>query len=146
MEARVPRVVGTAAARDQILFVERERFADGERTAFVDGLAGLPPCERARLIDGLPIVQDGGRTGRFEIIGERDALNPLGTVLGDAHAPRACGGVAPVAEMDAGADRGPVGLLSHRELAAGGRRFELGGARLGHWAKLRVRRVSATAE
>jgi hypothetical protein len=47
MNARMLGVVWTAATREQIPFVERERFADGERAAFVNGLAGLPPCQRA---------------------------------------------------------------------------------------------------
>src|SRR5262249_6270773 len=129
MQPRVFRVVGGAAARDQIFLVERERFADGERAAFVDGLAGLPPGERPRRVDRAPIVQDGGRTSRFEIVGERDALHPLSTAVGNAYGPRAAACVAPVAEMDARADRGPVGFFAHVEAAAGGGGFELGGAR-----------------
>jgi len=55
MHARMLGVVRTAAAREQIPFVERERFADGERAAFVDGLAGLTARERASSFEGLPI-------------------------------------------------------------------------------------------
>src|SRR5262249_26403770 len=134
MDARVLGVVRTAAAREQILFVERERLAHGERAAFVDGFAGLPPGERPRLVDGLPVGQYGGRRCGLKIVGERDALHPFRATVGDAHRPRACPGVAAVAEMDAGAERGPIGLLPWFEAAAGGRGFELGGARLRHWA------------
>src|SRR5262249_17249992 len=66
MDARVLRVVPTAAARNQILFVERERFAHGERAAFVEGVAGLTARERPRPVDGLPVVQDGRRARDFE--------------------------------------------------------------------------------
>src|SRR5215831_20036846 len=132
MDARVPRVVRTAPSRDQIGFVAVERFADGERAAFVDGLAGLPPCERARLIDRLPKGKDVRRGSGFKIIGEGDFLDPLGTAVGNPHRPRSGGLVSPVPEMDAGADRGPVWFLAHLELAAGSWGFKLGGARLRH--------------
>src|SRR5262245_53938347 len=133
MQPRVLRVVGTAAARDQIFLVERERFADGERAALVDGIAGLPPRQRPRLIDGLPIGQDGGRARGFEIVGERDPLDPLCPAVGDADRPCASAFVAPVAQADAGTDRRPVGFLAHGEFAAGGSAFEASIARLGHW-------------
>src|SRR5262249_39639860 len=100
--------------------------------------------ERPRLVDGLPVVQDGRRARGFEIIREGDFLDPFGTAVGDADRPRSAALVSAVAEMDAGADRGPVGVLTHRELAAGSWGFELGGARLRHG--LRVRWVSVTAE
>src|SRR5262249_60895804 len=112
MEARVLRVVPTAAARDQIFFVERERFADGERAAFVDGFAGLPPSERASLIDGLPIGQDMRRACGFEIVGERNTLDPFDPAVGDADPPSARAFIAPVAERYAGAVRGPVGVFA----------------------------------
>src|SRR5262249_28541249 len=133
MQPRGLGVVGPTAARDQSFLIERERFGDGERAAFVDGLAGLTPGKRARLIDGLPIVQDGGRAREFEIVGERDPLDPLSPAVGDADRPCACAFVAPVAQGDAGTDRRPVGFLAHGEFAAGGSAFEASIARLGHW-------------
>jgi len=138
----VLRVVRTAAARNQILFVERERFAHGERAAFVHGLAGLSPGERASSVQGLPIRKDVRRACGFEIISEGDFLDPLGTALGDPHGPCACRHVAPVTQMNAGREPDVVGLLAHRELAAGGRGFEARGARLGPG----VRSVSPIAE
>src|SRR5262249_51274682 len=128
MDARMLGVIGAAAARFEIGFVAVERFADADRAAFIIGSAGLPPCECPRLIDRLPIRKDVWRGRGFKIIGEGDFLDPLGTAVGYAHAPRACPGVAPVAEMDAGADPGPIGLFLHRDLAAGGGAFDLFGA------------------
>src|SRR5262249_20233590 len=128
MDARMLGVIGAAAARFEIGFVAVERFADADRAAFIIGSAGLPPCECPRLIDRLTIRKDVWRGRGFKIIGEGDFLDPLGTAVGYAHAPRACPGVAPVAEMDAGADRGPVWFLAHLELAAGSWGFKLGGA------------------
>src|SRR5262249_33949584 len=136
----VLRVVGAAAAREQIFFVERERFADRHRAAFIVGSAGLPPGESARLIDGLPIGQDMRRACGFEIVGERNTLDPLDTAVGDADAPSPRAFIAPVAERYAGAPLGPVGVFAHVEAAAGGGAFaaRLSGLRHGPG----VRRVS----
>src|SRR5262249_49247591 len=101
VNARVLRVVGAAAAREQIFFVERKRFTDGDRAAFIVGSAGLPPGERASRVHSLPIVQDAGWGGRFEIVRERKLFDPLGTAVGDADAPRPCSFVAPVAQVNA---------------------------------------------
>ena len=120
MDARMLGVVGTAAARFEIGFVAVERFADCERAAFVDGLAGLPPGKRARRVDRLPVVQDGGRARGFEIISDRDAFNPLSAAVGNADRPCAGPGVASVAEMDARADRGSS-TVSCAPRACGGR-------------------------
>src|SRR5215831_9666600 len=104
MEARVLGIVRTTAARSQIGFVAVERFSHGDGAAFVDGVAGLPPRERARLVDGLQVGEDVWRAGRLEIVGERHALDPLGTAVGDAHRPGTCASVAAIAERDAGAN------------------------------------------
>src|SRR5207248_210934 len=104
---------------------------DRQRTAFVDGFAGLPPRERAGSIDGLPIRKDVRRARAFEIISERDLLSPLGTAVGHPDRPCACPGVTAVAERDAGRDPDVIRLLPHRELAAGRGTFELGIAWLG---------------
>ena len=72
------------------------------------------------------------RARGLEIVGDRDALDPLGPAVGDAHAPRACASVAPVAEMNAGAYGRPIRFLAYLEAAACGRGFELGRARLRH--------------
>src|SRR6516164_9116895 len=87
----------------------------------------------AVVTDGFPIVQDGGRARGFEIVGERDPLDPLRPAVGDADRPCARGFVAPVAQGNAGADPRPVGFFPHRELAAGASAFEASIARLGHW-------------
>ena len=111
----------------------------GEMRAFiaqgqsvVNRLAGLPPRERPRLVDGLPEGQDVRRACGLKIVGDCYALDPLGTAVRDAHVPRTCPGISPVAEMDAGADRGPVRFFAHREAAARGGAFESSIARLGH--------------
>ena len=142
MEPRVPGIVGIAAARLEIGFVAFERFRDGQRTAFVDGFAGLPPGERASGVKRLPIRKDVRRARTLEIISERDLLNPLGTAVGHPHRPCACPGVAAIAERDAGREPDVIRLLPHRELAAGRGTFELGIARLGQEIGSGVRRVS----
>src|SRR5262249_59503187 len=92
---------------------------DRQRTAFVDDVAGLTARERASSVERLPIRKDVRRARAFEIIGERDPLDPLGTAIGHPHGPCACPSVAAVAERDGGREAGVIRLLPHRELAAG---------------------------
>src|SRR5215831_11933907 len=139
MDARPLRVVNGPAARPEIGAVAVERLGDGQRTALVFGCAGLPTRELARRVEGLPVVQDVRRRGRFEVVGERDSLEPFAArAVSRADGP--CPGtlVAPVAEVDAWRDLGIVWLLRDRELAPGACRFELGSAGLGHGERLRV--------
>ena len=131
MDAWVLGIVRIPATRDQIFLVQRERFGDGQRSALVDGVSGLTTRQRTGQVNRLPIGKDVWRARGLEIVGDRDALDPLGTGVGDAHGPRAAARVAPVAEMDAGADGRPVRFLPHRELATGGGAFEFRVARLG---------------
>src|SRR5262249_48706564 len=73
------------------------------------------------------------RRGWFEVIGERDSLEPFAArAVSRADGP--CPGtlVAPVAEVNAWRDFGIVWLLRDRELAPGACRFEPGSAGLGH--------------
>src|SRR2546425_7563436 len=119
MQAHVAHVVGITAARLEIGFVAVERFGDGQRTAFVDGFAGLPPGECAGSVERLPIRKDVRRARAFEIISERDLLSPLGTAVGHPHRPCACPRVAAVAQRDAGRKPNVKKLLPHCELAAG---------------------------
>src|SRR5262249_60890076 len=117
MGARVLGIVRIPASCDQIFFVERERVADGQRPALVPGVAGLPTRQRTGHVNRLPIGKDVWRARGLEIVGDRDALDPLGPAVGDAHAPRACASVAPVAEMNAGAYGRPIRFLAHLEAA-----------------------------
>src|SRR5262249_8132130 len=132
MDARMLCVVGAAAARLEIDCIAVKRFGDGQRAAFVYGVAGLTARERPRLIDRLPIGQHRAAVGALKIVGERDALHPLGAAVGDADRPRSAALVSAVAEVDAGADRRPVRFLAYGEAAAGSWGFKLGGARLRH--------------
>src|SRR6516165_7888570 len=141
MGARVLGIVRIPAACDQIFFVEPERFADGQRPALVHGVAGLTTRQRTGHVNRLPIGKDVWRARGLEIIGDRDALDPLGPAVGDAHAPRACASVAPVAEMNAGAYGRQYGFLrtSRRRRAVGVSSLAERG-----FGMLRVRPVSAT--
>src|SRR5262245_15990288 len=148
MQAGALGVVGVAAARDQIGFVAGQRFGDSDRAAVVGIIAWLAAGELSGGVESLPIGEHRAAVARFQIIGERDALDPFGTVaVGDANGPGASPGVAAVAHGDAGREPGVVRFLAHREATAGGGGFELGGARLGHSSGgSGVRWMSATAE
>src|SRR6516162_7633590 len=54
-----------------------------------------------------------GRLSSMASPGCRRASDPLGTAVGDADRPRSAALVSAVAEMDAGADRCPVGFFAH---------------------------------
>src|SRR5262249_15549420 len=129
-------VVGISTARYQIDPVAAYRFVTRGRAGIT--LAARAPRGLARRVERLPVGQDRGAVGGLEVIGEREPLDPLGaTPVSAARRPRARPFVPSVAEPDARAYSCPVGFLAHREAAAGGRGFELGGARLGHGRRLR---------
>jgi hypothetical protein len=80
----------------------------------------------------MAVGQHGAAVGLLVVVGQADALDPLRTLAGDAHRPGAGAFVPPVAQADVWTYHDPMRLLLHREPAAGGGRFELGGARLRH--------------
>ena len=101
--------IGTAAF--EIALIAVKRFADRDRAVRVIG-TGLTARQRPRHIDRLPVGQDVPAVGGFKIVGQPDALDPIGAVaVGTAYAPGARPGVAPVAQADAGADRRPNGFF-----------------------------------
>ena len=134
MPAHAIRVLRIGTAAFEIALVAVERFADRDRAVRIIG-AGLTACQRPRYIDGLPISQNVLAVRGFKIVGQSDALDPVGAVaVGATYGPGAAPDVAPVAQPDAGRDRRRKGLLAYCQAATGCRGFELGGARLRHLA------------
>src|SRR6516225_4227368 len=127
-------VVGVLVARDQIVLVGFDRFADRNRAAVVGGLiARLAPSELARHVDRLPIGQHFSAVARLRIVGESDALDPVDPGTGDPHVPGARAFVAAISEKDVRRYLGVHWALGDRQLAPSVRGFEHVGARLLRW-------------
>ena len=119
MPAHVRGIGRVAAAGAQVVCVKVEGLADRQRP--VAAIVSNPARRLAGRVERLPIRHDGAAIGRLIVIGERQALNPIGAVaIGATHAPCAGAGVSPVAEPNAGAYREPIGFLARLEAAAGG--------------------------
>src|SRR6476660_2686927 len=130
MPSHAARVLCIGTAAFQIALIAVKRLADRNRAVRVIG-AGLTARHCPRHIDRLPVGKDMPAVGGFKIVGQPDALDPIGSVaVGTAYAPGARPGVAPVAQADAGANRRPNCLLPYFQATAGSRTFQLGSARL----------------
>ena len=97
MPSHAARVLCIGTAAFQIALIAVKRLADRNRAVRVIG-AGLTARHCPRHIDRLPVGKDMPAVGGFKIVGQPDALDPIGAVaVGTAYAPGARPGVAPVA-------------------------------------------------
>ena len=76
--------IGTPAF--EIVLVAIERFADRDRAIRIIS-AGLTARKRPRRVDCLPVGQNMLAVGGFKIVGQSDALNPVGTLAGAPYGP-----------------------------------------------------------
>ena len=120
--------IGTPAV--EIALVAVKRFADRDRAVRIIG-AGLTARQRPRHIDRLPVGQDMLAVGRFKIVGQPDALDPVRAwpVQRTDQSRRRCCAGSPI-RCPARSSRSTAS--SYLQTAAGGGGFELGVARLRH--------------